>query len=99
MTHLNQMVEQHIREHESRLKHIDKLVDKAKTHTLPDFPEVHTELDGLIRERDRLAVQVDEMKRRSADDWKTEEIMDAGPMGIWDALAQQLETLVERIVR
>ncbi|MCP5015186.1 MAG: hypothetical protein GY938_07865 [Ketobacter sp.] len=53
----------------------------------------------LIKDRDKLASHIDELRLRSLDDWKKEEIEKAGPMGIWDAVAQQLEKLIERIER
>jgi hypothetical protein len=42
---------------------------------------------------------LEEMRLKSLDDWREEEIEKAGPMGIWDAVAQQLEDLVERLER
>jgi hypothetical protein len=39
------------------------------------------------------------MKGRDPSDWRAEEIGQAGPMGIWDALAEQLETLVEKLTK
>ena len=101
MTNFKHLAEQHIIEHESRLKHFDELLDRAgkRSDKLTKQPEIETELENLRKERDRLASRVDELKLRSLEDWKKEEIEKAGPMGIWDAVAQQLEKLVERIER
>ncbi len=96
MNNLEHMVEQHVREYESRLKHVDELVDRAKA---TDHPEVHEELKSVMPQRDQLASQVESMRLKSLQDWRQEEIQKAGPMGIWDAVAQQLEALVERFER
>ena len=93
MNNLEHMVEQHVREYESRLKHVDELVDRAKA---TEHPEVHKELENLMPQRDELAGQLDSMRLKSLDHWREEELAKAGPMGIWDAVAQQLESLVER---
>jgi hypothetical protein len=39
------------------------------------------------------------LKQGSTAEMQEEMIEEAGPMGVWDALAQQLEKLVERIER
>ena len=44
-----------------------------------------------------LPIYVEQMKLSSLENWDTEELALAGPMGVWDALAQQLEKLVERL--
>ena len=93
MKHLEQMIEQQVRDYEARLNHVDRLVDRAKEI---EHPEVHKELADLLARRHELAVELDEMKLKSLDDWREEELAKAGPMGIWDAVAQQLENLVER---
>ena len=99
MTNLEQLAEQHIREHESRLQHIDELLGRAQARAGAEQPEVRETLEEVTRERAKLASRIDELKLKSLEDWKTEEIEKAGPMGIWDALAQQLEKLVERLER
>ena len=94
MVNLEHLVEQRILEYESRLKHVDELTwradDAAKEQGLDK------ELRELIKERDRLASHVERMKLRSLEEWDKEELAQAGPMGVWDALAQQLEKLIER---
>jgi hypothetical protein len=101
MTQIEQMVEQHIREHESRLGHLDELLQRARraAERTPEGGETSARLAELERERDRLAVRVDELKLKSLDDWQEEEIERSGPMGIWDSIAQQLEKLVEHLER
>jgi len=51
----------------------------------------------LANRRDPLAGQLDALKLRDPSDWQEEEIEKAGPMGIWDAVAEQAEKLVERL--
>lgn len=99
MPHIEELVEQHIREQESRLKHIDELLLRARKNTDHEQPESNAELEKLIAQRDELAGQLDKMRLRPGNDWKEKEIELAGPMGIWDAVAQQLEKLVERLER
>jgi len=99
MTDIDRLAEQHIREYEARLDHIDELAARAREaaahHT--DHVRVHTELDDLVSQRNRLAVQQADIKAKAAGEWEQEELLRAGPMAIWDALAQQLEQLIERI--
>jgi len=96
MNNLEHMVEQQIRHYESHLKHIDELFDRveASGHT-----ESVIAAEELRPQRDAMHEHVEHMRLKSLDDWREEEIEKAGPMGIWDALAQQLEDLVERIER
>lgn len=95
MTNTEKLVERHILEYESRLKHVDELLARARAGagTAP----VKKELTALEEERDAFATQLEELRLKSLANWREEEIEKAGPMGIWDALAQQLEKLVERI--
>jgi hypothetical protein len=101
MTDINRLTERHIREHEARLGRVDELIDRARKGAgeHAEFAQVHTELDELVRERDRQAVRIDDMKARAAEKWEEEEIERSGPMGIWDALAGKLEALVEKVER
>ena len=101
MTSIEHQIEQHILEHESRLRHTDELLQRARTAAAgaPQQPEARTELEGLERRRDALAEQIEELRSRPLEDWREEEIEQSGPMGIWDAVAQQIERLVERLER
>jgi hypothetical protein len=101
MTGIERLVEQHIRENEARLKHVDELLAQAhkEAEEAAKAAKVDDDLAILRGERDRLASHFDELRLKSLEDWREEEIEKAGPMGIWDALAQQLEKLVERITR
>lgn len=99
MTDIEQLAEQHIREHESRLKHIDELLVRAREGAGPGQPEIRPELEKLAAQREELAGHLERMRLRHRNDWRKREIELAGPMGIWDAVAQQLEKLVERLER
>lgn len=95
MSDINQLAEQHIREHEARLKHIDELMeqaDKAK-QAEEDSSEVSAELADLKQERSELARHLDELRQHSEEDWAEK----GGPMVMWDIVADRLERLVERI--
>ena len=98
MTNKEQLIEQHIREYESRLKHIDELYDRAHEATahLDDAHETRTELQDYAVQRDRLRQKADEVKTMPVANWREETVQSAGPMAIWDILAQKLEEFVER---
>ncbi len=101
MTDITHLVEQHILKHESRRQHVDELLERVGKEAggAAVGQEISVELEGLTQERDRLVGRLDELKQKSAEEWEKEELEKAGPMGIWDAVAQQLEKLVERIER
>ena len=101
MTGIERLVEQHIRENEARLKHVDEVLAKARKEEgeTAKVSEIDDDLALLRGERDRLASHFDELKMKSLQDWQQESIEKAGPMAIWDSLAQQLEKLLERITR
>lgn len=98
MTDLQHLAEQHIREHESRLRHMDELLGRAREGAASK-PEVKAEVEDFAKERDRLAAEVDSLRLRDVKNWDKEELSKAGPMGVWDAIAQALEKLVERLER
>jgi hypothetical protein len=99
MPSMSQLTEQHIERYQSHLKHIDELLARSQTGVAshPDQADIHAQLVKLKAERDRFAQHIDTLKRGSSAEMQNEMIEEAGPMGVWDALAQQLERLVERI--
>jgi hypothetical protein len=101
MTDVSHLAEQHIREQEARLHHIDELMERARKGTAkaPEFAHIYTELDDLVNRRNQAAVQLDDLKARAAERWQQEEVERSGLMGIWDALAQQLERVIEKVER
>ncbi|MFO7592440.1 MAG: hypothetical protein R6X15_00155 [Pseudomonadota bacterium] len=101
MTTENQLLERHIREYQSRMRHIDELMERAQKGIAeqPAAEEAHAELEHARRQQEKLATLYEELKLPSTKDWRREEILKSGPMGAWDALGQQLERLVERLER
>ena len=91
-----QLVELHIREYESRQKHVDELLHAVKKHA-ENKPELHDDLKAFSEKRDDLSEDLAALKQRPIDEWAVHEIEDAGPMGIWYGLISELETLIERI--
>jgi hypothetical protein len=98
MTTKEQLIDQHIREYESRLKHIDELYDRAHqaTEHLDDEHDSRSELKGFADQRAQLPQNADEIKTMPVENWRKETVQSAGPMAIWDILAQKLEDFLER---
>ena len=98
MTTKEELITQHIREYESRLKHIDELYDRAEKATahLDESHDSHSELRELASERSRLQQETDDIKTISVKNWREDTMHASGPMAIWDLLAQKLEDFVER---
>ncbi len=92
MTNKEQLVEEHVMEYESRLKHIDKLIEHTGKLEIKKS-EHRTELSELKQEREKLAKHLEEIKQSSAEEWARE----GGPMVIWDIVAGRLEKLVEHL--
>jgi hypothetical protein len=92
MTDITQLVEQHILEYESRQRHINELLERARERTSagPEQAAVRSQLDELEKERDRLSNQLDQLKRKNPNDWREEEVKNEGPLAIWDILAQDV---------
>ncbi len=99
MTTKDQLVEQHIKEYESRSKHIDELLERAHQAAkgLSDADEKKTELAQLQVKRGELTEESKKAEKMSLEHWREETIQSAGPLAIWDVVAQRLEDLVERL--
>ncbi len=102
MTSKEQLIEQHIREYESRLKHIDELFEQAHqvTEDLHESHESRSELKDYA-EQARYYMgeheeKSEEIKTMAVNKWREETARAAGPMAIWDILAQKLESFIER---
>ena len=97
----NQRIEQKIDFYESHLKHIDELLERSSkgASKSPENADIHAQITNLKNERDQFARHIDALKQGTAAEMQEKMIEGAGPMGVWDALAQQLEKLVERIER
>lgn len=97
-TSREQLIERHIREYESRLKHIDELYERAQKAT-EHLPEEDSNVTELRRYAEQLNVMLDDsddIKSMDVKKWQSETIKNAGPLGIWDILAQKLEEFIER---
>ncbi len=92
---------QRIKEYDMRMHHLDELVGQAEqgVKRAPEQDEAAAQLEQLKQERDKLAAWLNQTRSMPLENWRQEEIIKAGPMGIWDAVAQQLEKLVERLER
>jgi len=101
MTDITQLMRRNITEYESRMKHIDELIARARKGigNGPEHREYRDSLENLKQQRDKFAGWLDELRMKSLENWRLDEIEKAGPMGMWDAVGQQLEKLVERIER
>ncbi|NDP40957.1 MAG: hypothetical protein GZ093_19900 [Rhodoferax sp.] len=97
----NQRIEQNIDFYTSHLKHIDELLERSSKGVTksPEHADIHAQITNLKTERDQFAEHIETLKLGSTADMQEQMIEGAGPMGVWDALAQQLEKLVERIER
>jgi hypothetical protein len=93
------MIQQHILEHESRLKHMDELLERAQQKAARAEGDAAEQLAKAKQERDKLSSQVEQLKVKPPDQWTEEEFAKTGPMVIWDTLALKLEKLVERLER
>ena len=90
MTKLDKLAEQHAAEHESRLKHIDELMKQADQK---GDESVKTELKDLKQKQTEMGDYIEQLRERSP-----EQLMQtAGPMVMWELVAQRLEKLVEKI--
>lgn len=97
----SELLTQHMRDLESRMQHIDELMVRARKGLGPSaaHAEPRSEFEEARRGREKLATLYEELKLSSTANWRKEEIIKSGPMGVWDSLAQQLERLVERLER
>jgi len=63
----------------------------------PEHADSRAHLDKLTKEHGRLGEQLDALKQKDFEDWEEEQIEHDGPMGVWDALAEQVEKLVDKL--
>jgi len=90
MTDPGKIAELRIREHESRLKHIDELAEQAEQ---TGDEESKAELAELKEKQTEIGDYIEQLKDKSP-----EQLMEtAGPMVMWELVAQRLEKLIEKI--
>ncbi len=80
----------HVMDYESRLKHIDELIERVISMDNQE-EEVRSELNKLRQKRENLAGYLEGVRGMPAEEWARE----GGPMIIWDIVAGRLEKLVE----
>ena len=99
MTTTERLVSEHVREYESRLKHIDELFERAQqaSDKLDDDHALKSTLDQYRKQRTELARETEKVKTLSVEKWREELIQSSGPMAVWDILAQKLEDLTEKL--
>lgn len=91
MTNTNELMDQNILEYESRQKHAQELVIRARelVGRRPQDDATRTQIELLTQQHDHLSRQLNQMQDKN--------IRDAGPMAVWDILAGDLEKLVEKL--
>ena len=88
MANIDQLAEQHIKQYESQLKHIDEVMERAHQAGTDS-----AELKELAEHRVELADYIEQLKDRAPFEWMEE----GGPMVLWDVVAERIEQLVEHI--
>jgi hypothetical protein len=96
MTSKEQLIDQHIREYESRLRHIDELYARAHEAAADNDSKAGDELKDLRAQIALLRDTKEEVKKMPIDRLREDTVRSAGPMAIWDVLAQKLENFLER---
>lgn len=96
---LEQQIEQQIHQYEAHLKHFDELLERVKAGAagMTDQARVSAQIEKAQSERERIAAHLEKLKKMSPEERSRDLMGKAGPMGIWDAVAGQLERLAERI--
>lgn len=98
MTSKEHLIEQHIIEYESRMRHIDELYQRAHEAVADktEADEAQAHLNEISAQRALLREGTDEIRAMPLDRWREDMVRTAGPMAIWDILAQKLEKFIER---
>ena len=99
MDEITKLVELHIRESESHLLYIDELMERARVaHAKnPVAPDVEERLAQIKRDRDRLAGELDEMRRQPVHDWPKQAKRGEGLKGVLKAVGLQLEQVLAAV--
>lgn len=84
MTGTNQLMRKNIMEYESRMKHFEELLVRADKSVGkgPEHVEARDDLANLKQQRDKFASLLDELRLKSLENWRVDEIEKAVPMGI-----------------
>jgi len=90
MTTLDELVDRHITEYNARLKHFDEMTEKAESL---EEQRDREELAELKTHRLLFADYLHELKHSPS-----QQLLDSGPMAIWDVLADRLEKLIAKVI-
>lgn len=96
MQNREHLIDQHIREYESRQKHVDELIQRAHEHA-EGQPDAKQDLDKLVGKHGKLVSGLEDLKQGKVDPHAVEAIEEAGPMGVWFGLVSELETFIEGV--
>ncbi|MCW8963671.1 MAG: hypothetical protein OQL16_07725 [Gammaproteobacteria bacterium] len=88
------LVDQHIREYESRQRHVDELLERAEKH-IESKPEHQESLSEIKARHDAMVGSVQDFKQGKVNQQAVQAIQQAGPMGVWFGLISELESLLE----
>lgn len=92
-------LEQRINRYQASLRHIDELLSRARKGAagMPAQSDVHARVQKAASDREQISAHLEALKRMSSEQFSEQLIEQSGPMGIWDAVAEDLEKLVERV--
>jgi len=94
MTTIEQLAEQHVRENQARLQHVDELMNRAeKISAASPGSSAHETLTELKQDRDKFAGYVQSLEEKSSEEMMKSE----GPMVLWQLVAHKLEMLIQRL--
>lgn len=98
MTFKDDRAEKLILEYQAKLEKIDALYERAHdmTASLAENAAAAEKLKALGERRSELEKQLEHMKTLDIGHWREDMIESAGPLAIWDIVAQQLEDFIER---
>jgi hypothetical protein len=101
MADYDALVQRYSRSYQDRLEYLDKLLAEAgrRKGSGPEAQAVDEELATLRREREELLKDVEQLKKKTREEWQEETLEEAGPMIVWEAVAKKLEGLIDRIGR
>ena len=100
MKNVDHLVEQHIRQSESHLRHIDELMERmrSKTATGRVPPEVGARLLQLRAERDQVAQEFDECRKQSAVDAPGAIAQAERVKGVLETIGLELEKAITAVL-
>jgi hypothetical protein len=98
MDKLTQLADQHIRESELRLKHIDELMAKGRSAAAPTAGETQALLDKLQADRDRLAGELDLIRRLPPATAGDRVQRSEGLKGVLETVGLQLEQALTAVL-